>query len=140
MQHLGEKIGLLVRARGWQMKDFAAHIGYTAEHFSRLLSSESLPPKALGRIAKGLELSTEDLVHLELLGGGLPPAAVSEPAAPYATARSTGPQGTGDSASMHREIERLQSEIDRLLAMLQREQAISADLAEALKRISGGGK
>ena len=137
MQHLGEKIGLLVRAKGWQMKDFAARIGYTAEHFSRLLNSETLPPKALGRIAKGLDLLPEDLLRMELLAGQPAAAIVSEPDAPYSATRATGQAGL---ASLQQEIARLQSEVDRLLDMLQREQAISADLAEALKRISGGKK
>ena len=137
MQTIGEKIALLVKSRGWQQKDFAAAIGYTAEHFSRLLKTDPLPGKALQKIATGLDISPEQLAGLDftanLRGGGL----VSEPDTPYGTARGAQLPAAGELEFLRNEIERLHSEMDRLAEQLTREQALSASLADTLNRLAG---
>lgn len=137
MQTIGEKIALLVKSRGWQQKDFAASIGYTAEHFSRLLKTDPLPGKALQKIAKGLDILPEHLANLDFSGSGRPPGLVSEPHAPYGTARGAQPPNAGELEFLRKEIERLHSEMDRLAEQLTREQALSASLAETLNHLAG---
>lgn len=137
MQKTGEKIALLVKARGWQQKEFAAHVGYSAEHFSRLLKTDPLSAKALRRIAKGLDISPEELIQIEVIRRGQMPGQVSEPDSLY-NARRGAELPTGEDVDfLRQEIVRLHTELDRVSDMLAREQALSASLAETLKNLSG---
>lgn len=138
MQNLGEKIGLIVRARGWHMKDFAAHIGYTAEHFSRLIKSKKFPDKALMRVAKGLDISPEELISIEILAGDPLPRFLAEPHSPYSIGKKQPTEGAEIAAErLQNEITRLQGEVDRLLGLLEQEQSISSRLTDTLKNLSG---
>lgn len=138
MQTIGEKIALLVKARGWQQKEFADSIGYSAEHFSRLLKTDPLPAKALRRIAKGLDILPEHLSGLEVIGRGVMPGGVSEPDALYRSGKDAKLPGGDELEFLRGEIGRLHTEIERLGEQLTREQALSASLAEALNHLAQG--
>lgn len=136
MQKIGEKIALLVKSRGWQQKEFAEHIGYSAEHLSRLMKADPLPAKALRNIAKGLNLSIDELLHAEVWGKGRAPGLVTEADAPYG---ANWPGASDNEVFLRTEVERLHGELARLGDLLAAEQAISASLAEALKNLTGKG-
>lgn len=139
MQTLGEKIALVIKARGWQQKEFAASIGYTAEHLSRLLKHDVLPNKALRNIAKGLDLLPEDLLHLPDMGRGHMPTILSEPGARYGDrATAQNPDSDDQLDFFKQEIARLHEELARVNETLAREQGVNASLAEALKNLTAG--
>lgn len=135
MQTLGEKIALLIKARGWQQKEFADSIGYTAEHLSRLLKNDVLPNKALRNLAKGLDLSPEDLLGLPDMGRGQMPHFVGEPGARYGD-RTPASDSDEQLDFLKQEITRLHQELERLNEVLAREQGVNASLAEALKNLT----
>ncbi len=125
MQKQGEKIAILIRARGWTQKEFAEHIGYSPEHLSRILSDESIKPRPLARIVKGLNiypsLITDDT---ELRKGNMLEqlSAVTEPIPTY--------PADPEKAALLEEIKQLREENQKLKAALYDEMRLSGRLPE----------
>ena len=131
MQKTGEKIKILIRAKGYKQADFAEMIGYNPVSFSKLLKIEPINTKALNRIAKGLSVSVEFLENLGDVEAGNVPAMVSEPAAQY--------QSPPDRvAALEKENQLLRDELEEMRKRLVDEKLISSDLSEKLRRITKG--
>lgn len=126
MQTQGEKIKKIIKARGWQQKDFAAELGYDPTAFSKLLKEEPVNNKALGRIAKGLGVTVEFLLSLEDVGNGKMPDMVNEPNAPYL-------RPSDREAQLAKENEILKEELEMIRQRLVAEKMLNADLAARLE-------
>lgn len=85
MQSTGDKIEILIRAKGWTLQDFARHIKYDRSHFSRLLSKGKFSDRHFEKIATGLGIEKHVLLqYLEerAVGDGNMPAYVMGQSAP----------------------------------------------------------
>ncbi len=125
MQTLGEKIKVLIKAKGWDMKDFAEEVEYNPSAFSRMLNTIDQEDRIFAKIAKALGVSAEWICSQDEIGKGNIPASFAAPAQP----ESSQPQADElkrDIAELKKEVVRLASEChkrgvveDRLLNIIE---------------------